>query len=239
MGDDAGFQQAGALTTTHGNKCNSWRTVRPLIAKVDEDLEEIYGNQEEKEEEEARRPNAIPRPCDPTNREREEHELTHLPFRSWCMDCLRGKAKSLPHRRDRSKEKNEKQVPMIAIDYMYLHSLDVDQKYPIMVVACEFSEATFAHVVTEKGVSSGWIVKRIMEDINSLGYGDIGIIVKSDQEPAITEIQEAVKKERSTRAPTVLINSPVGESQSNGVVERRIQKVQGQIRTLKAAMERK
>ena len=26
-------------------------------------------------------------PKDPTRKEREEHELTHMPFRSWCEDC--------------------------------------------------------------------------------------------------------------------------------------------------------
>ena len=30
-------------------------------------------------------------PKDPTKEEREEHEKTHLPFRSWCRHCVRGR----------------------------------------------------------------------------------------------------------------------------------------------------
>ena len=30
-------------------------------------------------------------PKEPTKVEREEHEKTHLPFRSWCRHCVRGR----------------------------------------------------------------------------------------------------------------------------------------------------
>ena len=33
-------------------------------------------------------------PKDPTRKEREEHELTHMPFRSWCEDCVKSKARN-------------------------------------------------------------------------------------------------------------------------------------------------
>ena len=35
----------------------------------------------------------------PTRTEIEEHNLTHLPFRSWCRHCVRGREKELPHKR--------------------------------------------------------------------------------------------------------------------------------------------
>ena len=34
----------------------------------------------------------------PTKAEREEHDKTHLPFRSWCRHCVRGRGNELPHR---------------------------------------------------------------------------------------------------------------------------------------------
>ena len=36
------------------------------------------------EQQEARRAQGIPAPQQPTEQERMEHELTHLPYRSWC-----------------------------------------------------------------------------------------------------------------------------------------------------------
>ena len=37
-------------------------------------------------------------PLDPTRKEREEHELTHMPFRSWCEDCVQSRARNAHHR---------------------------------------------------------------------------------------------------------------------------------------------
>ena len=31
-------------------------------------------------------------PKDPTKKEKEEHVLTHMPFRSWCEDCVKSMA---------------------------------------------------------------------------------------------------------------------------------------------------
>ena len=55
-------------------------------------------------------------PRGPTQKEVEEHSMTHWPFRDWCAHCVRGKAKSIGHRRKRS----EHEVPIIVIDYMWM-----------------------------------------------------------------------------------------------------------------------
>ena len=33
----------------------------------------------------------------PSQTEIDEHNMTHLPFRSWCLNCVRGRAESDPH----------------------------------------------------------------------------------------------------------------------------------------------
>ena len=33
----------------------------------------------------------------PSKSEVEEHNITHLPFRSWCRHCIRGRGKEMPH----------------------------------------------------------------------------------------------------------------------------------------------
>ena len=35
----------------------------------------------------------------PTREEREEHEKHHLPYRTWCTHCVKGKCKEVAHRR--------------------------------------------------------------------------------------------------------------------------------------------
>ena len=34
----------------------------------------------------------------PTEEERKEHEMTHLPYRSWCRHCVRGRGKDSAHK---------------------------------------------------------------------------------------------------------------------------------------------
>ena len=70
-----------------------------------------------------------------------------------------------------------------------------------------------AHLVSAKG--DPWIAGKIKDDIEDFGYGGALVRIKSDQEPAIVDVQRAVIAKRGN-APTILVNSPVGGSQSNG-----------------------
>ena len=45
--------------------------------------------EEEEKQEEGRRPNAMTVPEGPSAQEREEHELTHIPYRAWCKHCVK------------------------------------------------------------------------------------------------------------------------------------------------------
>ncbi len=80
------------------------------------------------------------------------------------------------------------------------------------------------------------MTKRIIEDIKDMACKDIKVTIKTDQEAAIREVQEEVRRKREEA--TVLENSPVGETSSNGFIERQIQKLQGHFRTLKSALEK-
>ena len=55
----------------------------------------------------------------PTQREREEHEATHVPFRDWCAHCMMGRGRSHRHV---AKQKSEDQSrrPIIAMDYFFI-----------------------------------------------------------------------------------------------------------------------
>ena len=67
--------------------------------------------------EDARKPNVASCPREPIRQERMEHEITHLPYRSWCPHCVRGKAKEEAHNRRNSEEDREGRVLSISMDY--------------------------------------------------------------------------------------------------------------------------
>ena len=60
---------------------------------IDETVEPTDGNDGEDFGQE--RPKTLPTPYTPSKQERIEHELTHVPYRSWCPHCVRGKATSM------------------------------------------------------------------------------------------------------------------------------------------------
>ena len=63
----------------------------------DEKAQEI-DDDEGIESEEGRKGQAMPTPMTVSRKEREEHELTHLPYRSWCAHCVRGRGRNMPHK---------------------------------------------------------------------------------------------------------------------------------------------
>eukprot|EP00969_Alexandrium_andersonii_P191942 8477251-Alexandrium_andersonii.AAC.1 len=46
------------------------------------------------------------------------------------------------------------------------------------------------------------------------------VVLKSDQEPSIMALKEAARRECGTSVEATMEESPVGESESNGVAER-------------------
>ena len=64
--------------------------VAPEAKEGDEEVEE--------EGEEGREAVAMPSPMAPSRKEREQHELTHTPYRSWCPHCVRARGRNRAHR---------------------------------------------------------------------------------------------------------------------------------------------
>ena len=78
-------------------------------------------------------------------------------------------------------------------------------------------------------------VEHVVRNIARLGYKKV--ILCSDQEPASLDLVEGVIAARTE--PTIPQNSPVGESQSNGLVERAVRSVKDQVRTLRLARQKR
>ena len=76
-------------------------------------------------------------------------------------------------------------------------------------------------------------MKVLVGNLEELGYKKV--IVRSDQEPAIVKLKSAVKRDMAQEV--ICEESPVGEAQSLGSVSIQVQIVQGQVRTLRDALE--
>ena len=66
-------------------------------------------------EEEAEPPRAARDPGCPTEKQVEDHRLTHLPFRTWCKWCNLGRGRGLHHRQSPKSE-----IPVVGVDYFFI-----------------------------------------------------------------------------------------------------------------------
>ena len=132
-------------------------------------------------------------PVQPTPKEIAEHEATHLPYRPWCKYCVQGKAMNRKHNASKRLQTEKDGVPQIVMDYMFMSNKDKDKVSPILVIKDMKSKSIFAHAVSRKGTSDGWIVKKIIDDINGLGYGWTRIVIRSDQEPALLQVKSDIR----------------------------------------------
>ena len=169
-------------------------------------------------EEEAREPRVLRDPGAPTEAEVEKHNITHMPFRSWCPACVEGKARYKPHHTQ--KDGTEKNIPENVFDYGFLGA-EGEDTIAVLVARDRRTKMIFAHVVPKKGFTHEHGAEEMMKDISKLGYHEV--ILKCDGEPALKSVQEEVRRKRTEK--TILENSPVGDSRANGVAERAVQAV--------------
>jgi len=175
----------------------------------------------------------------PSAQEWDDHMRTHIPFRKWCPYCVQGKCVSGAHRRgQKSAEELEREVPVISFDYHGPKSksdraAQIDS-LPIIGGVDRRRKWVIAHMVPSKGVDAH-AVKVITRELRLAGYNRM--VLKSDQEPSIKALLEAVKREQGEAVEIQPEESPVGEHQSNGDAENSIRTVQAQTRTMRAALQ--
>ena len=206
-------------------------------------------------DEEARSARPATTPKTPTPEEYRIHRLTHLPYRSWCPHCVKAKKRNPSHRR--IGKEGKRNIPVISMDYMFVNNKGEDHANPTLVIKDHWRGGVWAFMVIRKGSQTTYISQRVAKIISSLGYREV--VIKCDQEPAIKELQRDIREEMwkelkqaaenlkesrgddrviiESGSSIMLENSPVGESQSNGMIERTIQSVQEQIRVIKNTIE--
>ena len=192
----------------------------------------------------ARIPKRLNQPIRPSAEAVAEHEITHLPYRSWCPICVKAKGREDPHRRGANKpDKDDADpVPTVSFDYNTLEGKDGAEgededprtrKVKVIVGKDETTGMVMQHRVHQKGSGDKWLVKRMCRDLEDMGRRDV--VLKTDGEPAIVSLQSAVQAERPGR--TIPRNPPAYNPQSNGACEKAVQDCTDQARVLKMALE--
>ena len=77
---------------------NTWNLCKTLLEESGEMDEEDMDDKEERTEESRAVRVGQKKKMTPTLAEREDHERTHIPYRSWCRLCIAARASNLAHR---------------------------------------------------------------------------------------------------------------------------------------------
>jgi hypothetical protein len=99
------------------------------------------------------------------------------------------------------------------------------------------TKAVLSIMVPNKGREQ-YVVDRVVALLEEVGclHGDV--VAKSDQESSVRALAEAVGQMKGIKGSGrwIVESSPVGSSQPNGVVERAVQIIEGQLRVIKLAL---
>ena len=164
--------------------------------------------------------NMVCQPCEPmiepkvpTAAEIIAHNITHLPYRSWCPHCVAARRPNSHHAR--SKAEDRKASPLLVADYCFMKDNNDDDIVTVLVVRLYPAKAILATVCPAKGVDDH-VISRVTKFISDSGY--LKLIYRSDQEPALRAmLEEAFRKASEARLEQAVPEaSAVGESQSNG-----------------------
>ena len=138
-------------------------------------------------------PRPAPSPCAPSRAEREAHETTHLPYRSWCPVCVQGRADNPPHRRLPPPAEGERRLPEVHIDYAFLRRADSEagDLAKLIILKVLPSRAMRAWVVPSKGLVDGSSAERVCRGIREMGIRT-PCIIKCDGEASVEALREEV-----------------------------------------------
>ena len=174
-------------------------------------------------------------PRKPSKEQIIEHELAgHLPMRDWCPHCVKGRGMEAPHRR----RGEVAEIPEVSVDFFFLGDPGQECAWTLLAARERDTGMTLATAVPAKGADD-FAAKRAVAFLREIGCEQGDVIVKSDQEPAIQALVTAIGKVRAAAGGRRMIveASPVGQSASNGVIERGIREIEQQIRTMRSALE--
>ena len=171
-------------------------------------------------------------PAQPTQQEIAEHELTHLPFRSWCPTCVANKGRADNHPKQKSK------MPVVQFDFCYFKTAGEPTASAILTGIDVETGMVMATMVGDKQQDFQYHVNCIQSFLMECGRVQAilnSTILQSDQEDHLIALLQTVASKMGGNI--TVRQSPTYTSQAQGSVERFHRTLMGQIRTLRAQLQ--
>ena len=115
----------------------------------------------------------------PTQKEREEHDATHVPFRDWCTHCMTGRSRN-HHHMTKQKSEDQSRRHTIEMDYHFVKMNSavnartmLEESLTCIAVKEDRQQNIMSSVALKNGAEEPWTIERVVKFIDSLGYRDI------------------------------------------------------------------
>ena len=174
---------------------------------------------------EARPATTLRSPTTPSPQEVAQHNLTHMPYRSWCPICVQSKGRSGQHRR------HQCQHSTIQLDYCFMHNphtttavLTEKPKNIVILTMVETITGLCNAVITPRKGPTRHQIQHLKRFVMEHGFANS--IIQTDGENAITELAQQAAQQLGL--PTR--QSPTYDHRSQGAVERFHQTLFAQLR---------
>ena len=113
-----------------------------------------------------------PVPHEPSEFEKQKHNLTHIPFQPWCTSCVKGRAQAEPHKRtERIIEDSE--LPVIQCDCLMLKDTAGTGGLKVLSMYVRTFGYGMSTVVETKGPTDMFATMWAVKMLNFFGLSDI------------------------------------------------------------------
>eukprot|EP00435_Cladocopium_sp_Y103_P041886 s2323_g11.t1 len=189
--------------------------------------DEYYEDQEE-EQQQATKAKGIKAPAQPTPQERAEHELTHLPYRSWCPTCVQSKGRSDNHPKQQSRS------PVVQFDFCFFKAHGETKTSTVLTGIDVQTGMCTAVLITDKQKDFQHNVQSIQAFLLECGRVQAVLnstVLQTDQEDHLIALLKATASRMGGNIS--VRQAPAYSPQSQGSVERFHRTLMGQVRALK------
>ena len=155
--------------------------------------------------EEARRATPMYVRKGPSDAERRAQEIHHMPCRSWCEFCVRGRGKESPHLS--RYEQADDGIPVVQVDYAFLHDTgDKEAKVTFLTMVDNSSGQMVATAVQKKGHDK-FVQRFLLKGVEPFGVTGETVLHVAAERKATTIIRETPIKAHTRLSATDNITS--------------------------------
>ena len=120
-------------------------------------------------------------PYVPTQKERDDHNVTHCHYRNWCSHCVAGKAHDPAHQKNTP---DEEQALVIEFDYNFVGDSTEDQNVTMLVAVVSAHGSLTGPMAQKKGSSDEYVMHAMLNWIAQLGVPRLRSSVTKSRRPS-------------------------------------------------------